>query len=447
MTKQFNGKIALDVRDSEPDWDPYLAPQAPEGAPNVLFLAWDDLGYATMDTFGGPVKCPNMARIADRGVKFANFHTTALCSPTRASLLTGRNATSNGMATIAEFASGFPGISTRIPFENGFISEVLAQQGYNTYCVGKWHLTPGEECNVAAYKGRWPLGRGFERFYGWLGGETNSYFPDLVHDNHPIEPPGRPEDGYHLPPREVWEEKISPRTRAAIVCNPGNPTGTVYRPDELEMVLGIAKDHGLFVVADEVYREFCFDGERHRSFMNYRDTEDRVILIDSISKRFSACGARIGAVSTTNREAYEACHHFSQARLSPPTLGQLMAVDAFAFDDDYYAELAGAYVKRRDAVMEELSKMPGVLCEVPKGAFYAMAKLPVDDSDTFAAWMLSDFSHEGETTFVAPGGGFYATPGAGKQEVRIAYVFEADVMRRAMEVLGKGLEAYPGRIG
>ena len=259
--------------------------------------------------------------------------------------------------------------------------------------------------------------------------------------------PTRPEDGYHLPPRQVWEEKISPRTRAAIVCNPGNPTGTVYRPDELEMVLGIAKDHGLFVVADEVYREFCFDGERHRSFMNYRDTEDRVILIDSISKRFSACGARIGAVSTTNREVYEACHHFSQARLSPPTLGQLMAVDAFAFDDDYYAELAGAYVKRRDAVMEELSKMPGVLCEVPKGAFYAMAKLPVDDSDTFAAWMLSDFSHEGETTFVAPGGGFYATPGAGKQEVRIAYVFEADVMRRAMEVLGKGLEAYPGRIG
>jgi arylsulfatase len=198
MTKHFNGKIALDVRDSEPDWDPFLAPKAPEGAPNVLFLAWDDLGYATMDTFGGPVKCPNMARIADRGVKFANFHTTALCSPTRASLLTGRNATSNGMATIAEFASGFPGISTRIPFENGFISEVLAEQGYNTYCVGKWHLTPGEECNLAAYKGRWPLGRGFERFYGWLGGETNSYFPDLVHDNHPIEPPGRPEDGYHL---------------------------------------------------------------------------------------------------------------------------------------------------------------------------------------------------------------------------------------------------------
>ncbi|MEZ5141834.1 MAG: arylsulfatase [Acidimicrobiales bacterium] len=198
MAKRFNGKISLDVRDSEPDWEPYLAPKAPEGAPNVLLLAWDDLGFATMDVYGGPVECPNMRRIAERGVQFSNFHTTALCSPTRASLLTGRNATTNGMATIAEFASGFPGISTRIPFESGFVSEVLAEHGYNTYCVGKWHLTPGEECNLAAFKGRWPLGRGFERFYGWLGGETNSYYPDLVHDNHPIEPPGRPEDGYHL---------------------------------------------------------------------------------------------------------------------------------------------------------------------------------------------------------------------------------------------------------
>jgi len=195
---EFAGKIELDVRDSEPDWAPYLAPKAPEGSPNVLMIAWDDVGYGAMDVFGGPIKTPTMQRIAERGVRFGNFHTTALCSPTRSSLLTGRNATTNGMATIAEFASGFPGISTRIPFESGFISEVLAQQGYNTYCVGKWHLTPGEECNVAAYKGRWPLGRGFERYYGWLGGETNSYYPDLVHDNHPIEPPARPEDGYHL---------------------------------------------------------------------------------------------------------------------------------------------------------------------------------------------------------------------------------------------------------
>ncbi len=194
----YKGKIALDIRDSEPDWSTFTAPKAPEGAPNVLFIAWDDVGYGTMDVFGGPVETPTMRRIAERGVRFSNFHTTALCSPTRSSLLTGRNATSNGMATIAEFASGFPGISTRIPFENGFISEVLSEHGYNTYCVGKWHLVPGEEANMAAYKGRWPLGRGFERFYGFLGGESNQWYPDLIHDNHQIDAPGRPEDGYHL---------------------------------------------------------------------------------------------------------------------------------------------------------------------------------------------------------------------------------------------------------
>ncbi|MBX7160606.1 MAG: arylsulfatase [Acidimicrobiia bacterium] len=221
MAPSFKGKIALDVRDSEPDWAPFLAPQAPDGAPNILYIAWDDLGFATMDFYGGPVECPNMRRIADAGVVFSNFHTTALCSPTRASLLTGRNATTNGMATIAEFSSGFPGISTRIPFESGFISEVLQEHGYNTYCVGKWHLTPGEECNQAAYKGRWPLGRGFERFYGWLGGETNSYYPDLVHDNHPIEAPGRPEDGYHL--ADDIADKAVEFIRDAKVIDPDKP--------------------------------------------------------------------------------------------------------------------------------------------------------------------------------------------------------------------------------
>jgi arylsulfatase len=198
MAENFKGKIALDIRDSEPDWKPFLPREAPKDAPNVLFLAWDDVGYGTMDIFGGPVETPNMRRIAEMGVRYSNFHTTALCSPTRASLLTGRNATSNGMATIAEFGSGFPGISTRIPFENGFISEVLAEQGYSTYCVGKWHLTPGDETTMASFKGRWPLGRGFERFYGFLGGETNSWYPDLVYDNHQIDPPAGPEDGYHL---------------------------------------------------------------------------------------------------------------------------------------------------------------------------------------------------------------------------------------------------------
>ncbi|HET7490071.1 MAG TPA: arylsulfatase [Acidimicrobiales bacterium] len=198
MAKKFRGKISLDVRDSVQDWEPYLAPRAKEGAPNVLYVVWDDVGYSTMDAFGGPVECPTMQRIADMGVRYSNFHTTALCSPTRASLLTGRNATTNGMATIAEFGSGFPGISTRIPFENGFISEVLAEQGYNTYCVGKWHLTPGDEQTLGSFKGRWPLGRGFERFYGFLSGESNSWYPDLVYDNHQIDPPATPDEGYHL---------------------------------------------------------------------------------------------------------------------------------------------------------------------------------------------------------------------------------------------------------
>ena len=198
MATGFHGKIALDIRDSVPDWSPFVAPRAPEGTPNVLVIAWDDVGYGAMDVFGGPIETPTMSRLASLGVRFSNFHTTALCSPTRSSLLNGRNATSNGMATIAEFSSGFPGISTRIPFENGFISEVLAERGFNTYCVGKWHLTPGEETNMAAFKGRWPLGRGFERFYGYLGGESNSWYPDLVYDNHQIDPPATPEEGYHL---------------------------------------------------------------------------------------------------------------------------------------------------------------------------------------------------------------------------------------------------------
>jgi len=226
--KQFRGKIALDIRDSSPDWDPYLAPQAKPGAPNVLMIAWDDLGFATMDIYGGPVECPTMRGIAERGVVFSNFHTTALCSPTRASLLTGRNATTNGMATIAEFSSGFPGISTRIPNESGFISEVLAENGYNTYCLGKWHLTPGEEINLAAYKGRWPLGRGFERFYGYLGGEANSWYPDLVHDNHQIEAPGRPEDGYHL--ADDLADKAVQFIQDAKVIDPDKPFFMYYAP-------------------------------------------------------------------------------------------------------------------------------------------------------------------------------------------------------------------------
>ena len=196
--QRWNGRVAVDIRDSEPDWTPFLQPRAPEGAPNVLMIVWDDVGYGAMDVFGGPIETPTMRRIAHSGLRYSNFHTTALCSPTRSSLLNGRNATSNNMACITEGSAGFPGFSARIPFENGTIAEVLNERGWNTYAVGKWHLTPADEIDLSAWKARWPLGRGFERYYGFLGGETNQWYPDLVYDNHYVEPPGQPEDGYHL---------------------------------------------------------------------------------------------------------------------------------------------------------------------------------------------------------------------------------------------------------
>jgi arylsulfatase len=232
MATEFNGKIKLDIRDSEPEWGPYAAPTAPEDAPNVLYLVWDDTGIATWDCFGGLVEMPTMSRIAERGVRLSQFHTTALCSPTRASLLTGRNATTVGMATIEEFTDGFPGCNGRIPNETALLSEVLVENGYNTYCVGKWHLTPLEESNLAATKRHWPLSRGFERFYGFMGGETDQWYPELVYDNHPVAPPGLPENGYHLS-KDIADKTIEfirdakviafPTSRGSYVC-PGADT-------------------------------------------------------------------------------------------------------------------------------------------------------------------------------------------------------------------------------
>ncbi len=198
MAKQFKGIINLDVRDSKPDWEPFQPPQAKAGSPNVLYIVWDDTGIAAWDAFGGLIEMPNTKRIAERGLRFSNWHTTALCSPTRSCLLTGRNAHMNGMACITEGASGFPGACGVIPHENGTIAEILHQNGYNTYCVGKWHLTPVNELNMAGSKRNWPTSRGFERYYGFLGGETNQWFPDLVYDDHFVDQPYTPDEGYHL---------------------------------------------------------------------------------------------------------------------------------------------------------------------------------------------------------------------------------------------------------
>ncbi|WP_370332005.1 arylsulfatase [Mycolicibacterium hippocampi] len=195
---EFQGTVADDIRDSVPDWAPYRSPSAPEGAPNVLYLLWDDIGIATWDCFGGLVDMPNMKRIADRGVKLTQFHTTALCSPTRAALLTGRNATTVGVASVVNMAQGFPGHNGRIPAETALISEVLAERGWSTYAVGKWHLTPPEDCHAAGSRRYWPLSRGFDRFYGFLDGMTDQWYPSLVSDSRPIDPPATPEQGYHL---------------------------------------------------------------------------------------------------------------------------------------------------------------------------------------------------------------------------------------------------------
>jgi len=198
MTKPFKGTINIDIRESQPDWEPFEAPKARDGAPNVLYIVLDDVGYSAIGCYGGPVETPNIDRIAADGVRYTQFHTTALCSPTRSCLLTGRNHTRNSMACITEAAVGFPNASGTIPPENGMVSEILGEQGWNTYIVGKWHLCPTDEMNLASTRRNWPTGRGFERFYGFLGAETNQWYPELVYDNHPVDPPMTPEEGYHF---------------------------------------------------------------------------------------------------------------------------------------------------------------------------------------------------------------------------------------------------------
>ncbi|MFI8241153.1 sulfatase-like hydrolase/transferase [Streptomyces sp. NPDC085866] len=228
MAIPFKGVIQEDIRQSVPDWEPYKQPQAPDGAPNVLYVVWDDVGFGTFDMFGGLVEAPAMRRLAETGVKFTNFHTTALCSPTRSCLLTGRNATSNGMACVAEMTSGFPGSNGRIPFENASLAEVLVERGWNTYALGKWHLVPSDEANLASSKRHWPLGRGFERFYGFLGGEADQYYPDLFYDNHPVDPPYTPEQGYHLS-KDLVDRTIE-FIRDAKVIAPEKPWFTYFCP-------------------------------------------------------------------------------------------------------------------------------------------------------------------------------------------------------------------------
>ena len=252
----------------------------------------------------------------------------------------------------------------------------------------------------------------------------------------------RGEEGFHLPGREAFEAALSPRTRFVLVCNPNNPTGTVYSREEIERVAGFCRDHDLFLVSDEVYREFVYDGLIATSALSLAGFEDRVVVVDSLSKRFSACGIRLGCFVSRNAEVIAAVTRAAQGRLSPPGLAQVLALGMAEIEADYYAGVRAEYQKRRDVIFEELQKIPDVFLRKPEGAFYVVARLPVADSDDFARFMLEKFSFEGATVMVAPAEGFYATPGLGSNEVRMAYVLNCDDLRKAIRVLGEGLKAY-----
>ena len=258
----------------------------------------------------------------------------------------------------------------------------------------------------------------------------------------PVTSRGR--EGFHLPALHVWERALSPRTRAVILCNPNNPTGTVYTQEELDLVAGFCREHGLFLISDEVYREFVYDGRRAISALDLDDAEDFVIVVDSLSKRYSACGIRLGALVTRNAEIYDACLRMAQGRLSPPGLAQFIAVGAESLGDDYTRGVVSEYQRRRDVLFEGLTSIPEAFLLKPEGAFYCVVRLPIDDADTFASWLLTDFSRDSATVMVAPASGFYASP-LGKSEVRIAYVLKEEDLRRSVSLLGDAVLAYRAR--
>jgi len=256
----------------------------------------------------------------------------------------------------------------------------------------------------------------------------------------------RVEDAYHFGSIDRLRATITPRTKAILLCNPSNPTGTVYTEEELEAVARVAVENDLFVICDEVYREFVFDGGKVRSFTEFSDLAQRIIVVDSVSKRFNACGVRIGCMASHNREVIDVALRFCQARLSVPTAEQLMVVPMLANGRAYSEHLCGEYQGRRDAVFEGLATIDGVSPHRSEGSFYTMTRLPIKSCEDFAVWLLKDFEHEGETVCLAPGEGFYVTDGLGVDEVRLAFMYDAETLKRAMRVLGAAVAAYPGRL-
>ena len=252
-------------------------------------------------------------------------------------------------------------------------------------------------------------------------------------------------DDFALPPIEDIEKKITSKTKGIIVCNPNNPTGYLYTKKELLQLREIVKKHDLFLFSDEAYREFCYDGAEHFSAMNLEGIENNVILLDSVSKRYSECGIRIGALITKNKEVISTALKFAQARLSPPGLGQIAAEASIDTPADYFEGVNKEYTARRNYMVDALNKIPGVYCPKPKGAFYTVVKLPVDNADKFAQWLLEDYEYNNQTVMVAPASGFYSTRGSGENEVRIAYVLKIDDLKQAMMILAEALKVYPGK--
>lgn len=253
------------------------------------------------------------------------------------------------------------------------------------------------------------------------------------------------ESGFALPSITSFEKIITNKTRAIMICNPNNPTGYLYSREELEALRDLVKKHDMFLFADEVYREFCYGNEKHFSVMNLTGIENNVVLLDSVSKRYSACGVRIGALISRNKEVMAAALKFAQARLSPPTLGQVASEAAVDTPESYFDDVKKEYIARRNFVVEYLNKIEGVFCPNPEGAFYCIARLPIDDADNFCQWLLEKFRYNNQTLMLSPASGFYFTQGAGKDEVRIAYVLKIDELKNAMRCLEEALKVYPGR--
>lgn len=318
-------------------------------------------------------------------------------------------------------AKYYDNISKGITFENILIttggSEALSFAF--TAC-----FNPGEEVIIP------------EPFYANYNGFAESTGVNVVPINSSIK------DGFSLPPIEDFESKITDKTKGILICNPGNPTGYLYTKEELEKLKSIVEKHDLYLFADEVYREFCYDGKTHHSLLNLKGIEENVIVVDSVSKRYSMCGVRIGALISRNKEIIRTILKLGQARLSPPSLGQIASEAALQTPNSYFTEVSQEYVERRNILVEGLNSIDGVFCPMPGGAFYAVAQLPVKDTDDFCQWMLENFEYKGQTVMMAPASGFYSTPGMGKTEVRLAYVLSKDKLKAAIECLREGILAY-----